>query len=58
MWGGGLPPEGVTYFNIFCLILTTLVSRQIAENLVEIHLYLPEISPIFECGERGCPKKG
>jgi len=32
-----LAQEGVTYFNIFYLILITLVSRQVAENLVEIH---------------------
>jgi len=31
----GLPLEGVTYFN-FYLILITIASRQIAENLVEI----------------------
>jgi len=31
------PLEGVTYFNVY-LILITIVSRQIAENLVEIRL--------------------
>jgi len=33
---GGLPPEGVTYFNFFHLLRITLVSRQIAENFVGI----------------------
>jgi len=54
----GCPQEGITYFNISSPNTDCLVSRLISENLVEIRPYLPEISPILECGGGAAPKGG
>jgi len=50
------PQNGVTYFLKNRLILITLGNRQIAENLIEIHLYLPEMSLLLKCGVGTAPR--